>query len=101
MRKLLVVVALIVLAGVAALVFMREDQEVAVHIGQQYKDGFGNIVTLRDIGSGDEIIERYPGDINLMLGPRDSLYVVFVDPSSQTLSKMGIGEFLSQHTLVK
>ena len=89
------------LAGLAAIFFSRDAQEEEVQIGQQYRDGFGNIVTLRDIGSGDEIIKRYPGDINLMLGPRDSLYVIFVDPSSQTLSKMEVGKFLAQHKLIK
>lgn len=101
MKKFLAIVAITLLAGIATLFILRDDQEKDVQIGQQYRDGFGNIVTLRDIGSGDEIIKRYPGDINLMLGPRDSLYVVFVDPSSQTLSKMEVGKFLAQHTLIK
>ena len=101
MKKFLAIIALTLLAGLAALFFMREAQVEEVHIGQQYRDGFGNIVTLRDIGSGDEIIKRYPGDINLILGPKDSQYVVFVDPSSQTLSKMEVGKFLAQHTLVR
>lgn len=101
MKKLLAIIAILLLAGLVALLFMPEAQEEKVHIGQEYRDGFGNIITIRDIGSGDDIIKRYPGDINLMLGPRDSLYVVFVDPSSQTLSKMEVGKFLAQHTLVK
>ena len=101
MKKFLAIVALTLLAGLAALFFSREAQEENVQIGQQYRDAFGNIVTLRDIGSWDEIIKRYPGDINLMLGPRDSLYVIFVDPSSQTLSKMEMGKFLAQHKLIK